>query len=67
MHEFLAGHRGQSFCIYGCKMWALKCERGLKALSIVMEVTVGGMAGLSHLTHRDMGNVTMMSGTSLTM
>ena len=24
-------------------MWALKCARGLKELSTVMEVTVGGM------------------------
>jgi hypothetical protein len=32
-----------------------------------MEVTVDGMVALSHLTHRDMGNVTMMSGTLLTM
>lgn len=43
MHEFLADYRGQSFCIYGCKMWALKCARGLKELSTVMEVTVRGM------------------------
>ncbi|MBP6517556.1 hypothetical protein [Shewanella sp.] len=41
--------------------------RKLTKLSTDMEVTVGGMAALSHLTHRDMGNVTIMSGTSLTM
>ncbi|WP_446446066.1 hypothetical protein [Shewanella sp. 1180_01] len=33
----------------------------------VATVTVGGMATLSHLTHRDMGNATMMLGTSLAM
>ncbi|MGL5667551.1 MAG: hypothetical protein ACRDD9_15625 [Shewanella sp.] len=33
----------------------------------VATVTVGGMAALSHLTHRDMGNATMMLGTSLAM
>ncbi len=32
-----------------------------------MEVTVDGMVAHSHLTHRDMGNVTMMPGASLTM
>ncbi|EGM71227.1 hypothetical protein [Shewanella sp. HN-41] len=36
-------------------------------IGIVATVTVGGMVAHSHLTHRDMGNVTMMSGTSLTM
>uniref|UniRef100_A4YB73 Uncharacterized protein n=1 Tax=Shewanella putrefaciens (strain CN-32 / ATCC BAA-453) TaxID=319224 RepID=A4YB73_SHEPC len=30
-------------------------------------MTVGCMAALSHLTHRDMGNATMMSGTSSAM
>lgn len=39
----------------------------LIGLSIVMEVTVDDMVAFSHLTHRDMGNVTMMSGTLLTM
>ncbi|WP_300480579.1 hypothetical protein [Shewanella sp.] len=39
----------------------------LVRIGIVATVTVGDMAALSHLTHRDMGNVTMMSGTSLTM
>ena len=30
-------------------MWALKCARGLKELSAVMEVTVGGMdAAVEH-------------------
>ncbi|ASK70939.1 hypothetical protein CF168_19820 [Shewanella bicestrii] len=33
----------------------------------VATVTVGGMAALSQLTHRDMGNATMVSGTSLAM
>ncbi|EGM70465.1 hypothetical protein SOHN41_01478 [Shewanella sp. HN-41] len=36
-------------------------------IATVTTVTVGGMAALSHLTHRDVGNVTMMSGTLLTM
>ncbi|MFG0457065.1 hypothetical protein [Shewanella mangrovisoli] len=29
-------------------------------IAIVATVTVDGMAALSHLTHRDMGNATMM-------
>ncbi|MEL4340991.1 hypothetical protein AAEH92_09800 [Shewanella xiamenensis] len=36
-------------------------------IAIVATVTVGGMVTLSHLTHRDMGNATMMSGTSSVM
>ncbi|WP_301541988.1 hypothetical protein [Shewanella sp. KJ2020] len=35
--------------------------------AIVATVTVGGMAVLSHLTHRGMGNATMMLGTSSAM
>jgi hypothetical protein len=37
-----------------------------KTMSIC-EPTVRPMATLWHLTHMDMGNVSMMSGTSLTM
>ncbi|MFV0597580.1 hypothetical protein [Shewanella sp.] len=36
-------------------------------IPIVATVAVGGIAALSHLTHRDMGNTTMMSGTSSAM
>ncbi|MFB2685258.1 hypothetical protein ACE02B_08645 [Shewanella mangrovisoli] len=36
-------------------------------IGIVATVTVSGMAALSHLTHRDMGNACMMLGTSLAM
>ncbi|WP_258405748.1 hypothetical protein [Shewanella mangrovisoli] len=36
-------------------------------IGIVATVTVGSMAALSHLTHRDMGNASMMSGTSSVM
>ncbi|WP_260846345.1 hypothetical protein [Shewanella xiamenensis] len=35
--------------------------------AIVATVTVGGMAAHLHLPHRDMGNATMMLGTSLAM
>jgi hypothetical protein len=35
----------------------------LTKLSTLVEVAFGGMAALSYLTHRDMGNVTIMSGT----
>ena len=41
--------------------------RGIVKIGIVATVAVGGMAALSHLTHRDMGNATMMSGTSSAM
>jgi hypothetical protein len=43
------------------------CINDLAKIGLVTTVTVGDMAALSHLTHRDMGNVTMMSGKSLTM
>ncbi|MEL4296391.1 hypothetical protein [Shewanella xiamenensis] len=33
----------------------------------VATVAVGGMAALSHLTHRDMGNASMMLGASSAM
>ncbi|PZP38363.1 MAG: hypothetical protein DI594_00995 [Shewanella oneidensis] len=36
-------------------------------IAIVATVIVGDMTALSHLTHRDMGNATMMLGTSLAM
>ena len=36
-------------------------------IAIEAPVTVGDMAAHSHLTHRDMGNATMMLGTSLAM
>ncbi|MFV0595208.1 MAG: hypothetical protein ACK5NH_05945 [Shewanella sp.] len=36
-------------------------------IGIVATVTVAGMAALSHMTHRDLGNATMMLGTSLAM
>ncbi|WP_276207226.1 hypothetical protein [Shewanella bicestrii] len=36
-------------------------------IAIVATVTVGGIAALSHLTHRNMENATMMSGTSSAM
>ncbi|MFB2774468.1 hypothetical protein [Shewanella xiamenensis] len=36
-------------------------------IATVATVAVGGMAALSHLPHRDMGNATMMLGTSLAM
>ncbi|PIW58715.1 hypothetical protein [Shewanella sp. CG12_big_fil_rev_8_21_14_0_65_47_15] len=36
-------------------------------IATVATVIVGGMAALSHQPHRDMGNATMMSGTSLAM
>ncbi len=43
------------------------CINNLVKIGFVTTVTVGDMIALSHLTHRDMGNVTMMSGTSLIM
>ncbi|MDG5899969.1 hypothetical protein E2650_08705 [Shewanella xiamenensis] len=36
-------------------------------ITTVATVTVGGMVALSHLTYKDMGNATMMLGTSLAM
>ncbi|ABM24682.1 hypothetical protein SPWS13_0250 [Shewanella putrefaciens] len=53
---------------FGAKLFrADLCINNLVKIGFVTTVTVGDMTALSHLTHRDMGNVTMMSGTSLIM
>ncbi|WP_037423509.1 hypothetical protein [Shewanella xiamenensis] len=56
----------QSFC-FGAKSFSQMNSLMVIKIAIVATVTVGGMAALSHLTHRDMGNATMVSGTSLAM
>ncbi|WP_275956801.1 hypothetical protein [Shewanella sp. NKUCC05_KAH] len=40
-----------------------KSTQELTKLSTLVEVAVGGMAAHSYLTHRNMGNITIMSGT----
>lgn len=48
----------------GQKAFSLMNSSMVVKIATVATVTVGGMAALSHLTHKDMGNATMMSGTS---
>ncbi|ABM25660.1 conserved hypothetical protein [Shewanella sp. W3-18-1] len=57
----------QISCFGAIAFLAKRTAIGLVKIGIVASVTVGDMAALSHLTQGDMGNVTMMSGTLLTM
>ncbi|WP_198782780.1 hypothetical protein [Shewanella putrefaciens] len=59
--------RNSTVLLWGNSFLAKRTAIELVKIAIVAPVTVGGMAALPHLTHRDMGNVTMMSGTLLTM
>ena len=52
---------------FGAKAFSQMNSSMVIKIAIVAPVTVGGMAALSHLTHRDMGNATMMLGASLAM
>ncbi|MFB2639012.1 hypothetical protein ACE02P_13380 [Shewanella bicestrii] len=52
---------------WGNTFLAERTAKGLVKIGIVAPVAVGGIVALSHLTHRDMGNATMMLGTSLAM
>ncbi|WP_240131104.1 hypothetical protein [Shewanella cutis] len=52
---------------FGAKAFSQMNSTRIVKIGIVVTVTVGGMATLSHLTQRDMGNATMMLGTSLAM
>ncbi|MEI8603032.1 hypothetical protein P4S55_21060 [Shewanella sp. PP-Sp27a-2] len=53
--------------LWGNTFLAERTARGVVKIGLVAPVTVDGMVAHSHLTHRDMGNVTMMSGTLLTI
>ena len=49
---------------FGAKAFNQMNSSMVVKIATVATVTVGGMAALSHLTHKDMGNATMVSGTS---
>ncbi|WP_227499233.1 hypothetical protein [Shewanella sp. MR-4] len=49
---------------FGAKAFSQMNSSMVIKIAIVTTVIVGGIAALSHLTHRDMGNATMMSETS---
>ena len=52
---------------FGAKAFSQMNSSMVVKIVTIATVAVGGMAALSHLTHRDMGNATMMLGTSLAM
>ncbi|MGL4219082.1 MAG: hypothetical protein ACRCSS_00420 [Shewanella sp.] len=52
---------------FGAKAFSQMNSTRIVKIGIVVTMTVGGMATLLHLTHRDMGNATMMLGRSLAM
>ncbi|ODR86964.1 hypothetical protein [Shewanella xiamenensis] len=49
---------------FGAKAFSQMNSSMIVKNGIVATVSVGSIAALSHLTHKDMGNATMMSGTS---